>query len=110
MMNDAPASTAASASAHSLEISLSRTPGDPSAGNVVSRVTASKPLYLRFLSRSSSLLVITGRLDLTTLQSLGAGSRMFCWTDPMYPVMDMTSSSLIGSMGGFVTCANCWRK
>ena len=29
---------------------------------------------------------------------------------PHILVSDMTSSSRIGSIGGLVTCANCWRK
>lgn len=48
---------------------------------------------------------------MTTLMCAGVGSRMLCLTDPMYPVMDMTSSSLIGSIGGLVTWANiCLKK
>ena len=44
------------------------------------------------------------------MQCLGVGSRMLWWTDPMYPVVAMTSSSLIGSIGGLVTWANICPK
>ena len=63
--------------AHSRSNADSSTPGSEDALNVVGMVTAVNPLYLRFLSRSSSLLVMTGCLAFTTLQSFGVGSRMF---------------------------------
>ena len=108
-MKDIPSSAADSASEHRRATACSRASA-PSGTNVASRVLESKPLYLRFLRRSSSLFVMTGCLALTTLQCLGSVASMFCWTEPTYPVRDITSSSLIGSIGGFVTWANCWRK
>lgn len=51
-----------------------------------------------------------GWFSRTILQWLSLGVSMFMPTAPMYSVRDITNSSRIGSIGGLVTCANCWRK
>ena len=105
MMYDSPSSTMESACWHILSNAFLRPSVPSETSNTMGMVSVENPRYLRFLRRSSSLLVMIGCLTLTILQLSGVGESMPPLTGPMYPVMDITSSSLIGSMAGLVTCA-----
>ena len=98
----APPFTASIASAASLSSAVFSEPSKKS-GNVA----AEKSGMLR--RRLSSSSVRTGRVILTSLACSGVSARMFPWL-PMYVIIDITSSSRIGSIGGFVTCAKSWWK
>ena len=59
------------------------------------------------LARSSSL--ITGNGSTICRQDAGVGSSRLC-SGPVVVDSEVTSSSLMASSGGFVTCANSWVK
>ena len=73
-------------------------------------LTLLKPLYRMLHRRSSCVLVKIGWFSRTILQWLSVGTKILLPTAPIYSVRLMTSSSRIGSIGGLVTWANCWRK
>ena len=105
MMYDSPSSTERSAFLQISCTAFSRPFGPSEMRNVMGMTSVEKPRYFRFFRRSISRLVMIGCLTFTMRQLSGVGDRMSLCTDPTYPVTDMTSSSLMGSMAGFVTGA-----
>ena len=63
------------------------------------------PSCFMFLIFRRSTFVRIGLLTLSILQFSAFSSRRFP-SAPMYTVVDVTTSSRIASIGGFVTCAN----
>ena len=102
-----PARAAARASAASLSSAGLSHGSDGAAATHMERVVAGKSSMLRIRFSSSS--VSTGRVIFTRRACSGVSARMFAWL-PMYVIIDITSSSRIGSIGGFVTCAKSWWK
>ena len=81
----------------------------PRPGTGSSSVTDSNPSRLMRMSRSCSERLRSGRGTTTRRQWTGCSSSRF----PIAPIEVrrlITSASRCGSMGGLVTCANCWRK
>ncbi|MNF75772.1 hypothetical protein D3C84_578530 [compost metagenome] len=72
-------------------------------------IARSKPGRSRFISERHLAGEMTGELRITREACSGDSWKMLR-SAPRQISSDMTMASRSGSIGGLVTCANCWRK